>query len=128
MAPLDVVAAALAATGPLFEERRGFARKRQALIAAHADLRERELIKLAVLASALAGALRRRGLPDPVATLAAETGITVYKVAFERWVNDPKREDLACHISKSLDELRAVAAGSERGTSPRRRGGRLPRK
>src|SRR5450755_2142351 len=35
MAPLDVVAAALEATAPLFEHRRAYARKRQALIAAH---------------------------------------------------------------------------------------------
>ena len=48
---------------------------------------ERELIKLASLAAALADALRRRGVADPAATLTAEAGIAVFKVAFERWVD-----------------------------------------
>src|SRR5260370_31659250 len=40
----------------LFQERREGARQRQAVIAANAELQERELIKLASLASALADA------------------------------------------------------------------------
>jgi hypothetical protein len=50
--------------------RRDFARQRHALIAAHPELRERELIKLASLATAIAAALRRRGV---VIALAAAT-------------------------------------------------------
>ena len=53
-APIDAVAAALEAAGALLQERREFARQRQAIIAANAELQERELIKLASLASALA--------------------------------------------------------------------------
>src|SRR4051794_35723713 len=83
--PLDVVIAALEATSPFFEQRRGYARKRQALIAAHGELRERELIKLASLAAAIAGKLRARRVPDPAAGLIAETGIAIFKNAFERW-------------------------------------------
>ena len=64
-APLDAVAAALEATGDLFEERRDYALQRQAVIAANAELRERELIKLASLASAMAGVLRQRGVARP---------------------------------------------------------------
>jgi AcrR family transcriptional regulator len=109
--PVDAVAAALEATGPIFEQRRSFARRRHALILAHAELRERELIKLASLASAIAEALRRRGVPEPGASLAAETGITVFKVAFERWVHDTKRRNLAKHVRESLSALRAVAMG-----------------
>ncbi len=60
------------------------ARQRQAIIAASAELQERELIKLASLAAALAEALRRRGVDDPAASLTAEAGIAVFKVAFER--------------------------------------------
>ena len=52
--------------------------QRQAVIAANAELRERELIKLASLSAALADGLRRRGVPDPDASLAAEAGIAVY--------------------------------------------------
>ena len=67
--PIDAVAAALEAAGALLEERRERARQRQAVIAANAELRERELIKLASLAAALADALRRRGVGDPAASL-----------------------------------------------------------
>ena len=90
-APIDAVAAALDAAGALLEERRESARQRQAVIAASAELRERELIKLASLASALADALRRRGVKDPAATLSAEAGIAVFRVAFERWVDGRNR-------------------------------------
>jgi AcrR family transcriptional regulator len=114
VAPLEAIARALEATSPSFEERRAFARKRHALISAHAELRERELIKLASLASAIADALHRRGVPDPAASLAAEAGIAIFKIAFERWVDDAKRGDLAGHIRSSLDELKAVTAGSKR--------------
>ena len=46
-------------------ERRAFALRRQAVIAANPELQERELIKLAALAAALADALRRRRARGP---------------------------------------------------------------
>jgi AcrR family transcriptional regulator len=109
--PIDAVAVALEAAGALLQERRESARQRQAVIAANAELRERELIKLASLASALADALRRRGVRDPAATLTAEAGIAVFRVAVERWINEPRRRNLSRLIRESLDELKVVAAG-----------------
>jgi AcrR family transcriptional regulator len=111
-APIDAVEAALEAAGALLQERREHSRQRQAVIAANAELRERELIKLASLASALADALRRRGVAGPAASLTAEAGIAVFRVAFERWVTEPKQPDLPQLIRESLDELRAVTAGN----------------
>jgi len=111
VAPIDAVAAALGAAGALLQERRGYSRQRQAVIAANAGLQERELIKLASLASALAGALRRRGISDPAASLSAEAGIAVFKIAFERWINETSQRDLPQLIRESLDELKAVTAG-----------------
>jgi AcrR family transcriptional regulator len=108
-APLDVVVGAFEATSPLFEERRAHARKRQALIAAHAELHERELIKLAKLASAIAAGLRERGLRKETADLVAETGSTVFRSAFERWTEDARKHDLAHYIRAVLGELRLVA-------------------
>jgi AcrR family transcriptional regulator len=110
-APLDAVAAALENAGALLQERREFSRQRQTVIAANAELRERELIKLASLASALAGALRRRGVGEPAASLAAEAGIAVFRVAFERWINETSPRDLPQLIRESLAELKAVTAG-----------------
>jgi AcrR family transcriptional regulator len=110
MSPIDAVAAALQAAGALLQERREYARRRQAVIAASTELRERELIKLASLGSAIADALRRRGVTDSAASLSAEAGIAVFKIAFERWVQETNRQDLPRLIRGSLDELRAVTA------------------
>jgi AcrR family transcriptional regulator len=111
-APIDAISAALAAAAAMFQERREGSRQRQAIIAANADLQERELIKLAALAAAMAGALRSRGTAEPAASLAAEAGIAVFRVAFERWVSQAGEQDLALLIRDSLDQLKAVTAGS----------------
>lgn len=112
--PLDAVAAALAAAAVMFEENRDFSLHRQAIITANPELEERELIKLARLSAALADALRDRGVADPTASLAAEAGIAVFKVAFNRWVSQDGgrgEETLARLIRESLAELKAVTAG-----------------
>ncbi len=110
-APMEAVAAALDAAGAVLQERRKSARQRQTVIAASSDLHERELIKLASLASALTDALRQRGVAGPAATLAAEAGIAVFRVAVERWVNERDQRDLPQVIRESLDELKALTAG-----------------
>jgi AcrR family transcriptional regulator len=109
--PIDAVAEALRAAGAALQERREHSLRRQAVIAANARLQERELTKLASLASALTGALRRRGVPDLSASLAAEAGIAVFRVAFERWLDESNQRDLPHLIQESLDELKAVTAG-----------------
>ncbi len=110
-APIHAIATALEATGPMFQERRDSAVRRQRIIDANAELRERELIKLASLASALAAALRERGVADPAATLTAEAGIAVFRVAFARWVSEGDSRDLPELIRESFGELQAVTAG-----------------
>ena len=62
----------------------------------------------ASLASALADALRARGVEDSTATLTAEAGIAVFRVAFERWINENETRDLAAIIRTSLEELKAI--------------------
>jgi AcrR family transcriptional regulator len=109
--PIDVIAGALQATAPLFQQRGDYPRQRQAVIAANAELQERELIKLASLAAAMAGALRGRGVPEPAASLAAEAGIAVFRIAFERWTAEDCLPDLAKLIRESFDELKTVTAG-----------------
>jgi AcrR family transcriptional regulator len=114
-APMDAVAAGLERAGALLQERRGFAHQRQSIIAANTELQERELIKLASLASAIADTLRRRGVTEPAASLTAEAGIAVFKIAFERWINETNQHDLAQIIRESLDELKAVTANVDTG-------------
>ena len=77
----------------------------QRVIDANPELRERELIKLASYASAMTDALRRRGVADSTASLTAEAGITVFRVAFDRWHREGNRRELPKLIRESLDEL-----------------------
>jgi AcrR family transcriptional regulator len=117
--PIEAITAALVdAATDIFEERRDFARRRQAIIAANVELQERELVKLAHLASALADVLRRRGVEEPAATLAAEAGIAVFKIAFERWTSDgggPGKPPLAQVIRESMDQLTAMTGRAKTG-------------
>ena len=110
-APIDAVMSALEATGALIQERGDWSRQRQAVIAANAELRERELIKLASLADVLAEALRRRGVAEPAASLTAEAGMAAFRVAYDRWVQQPGNRNLPRLIRESFDQLRAVTAG-----------------
>jgi len=110
--PMDAVAGALEAAGEVLQERGEWARRRQTVIAANPELQERELIKLAAFASELAEALRRRGVAEPAASLCAETGIAVFRIAFVNWVEDADQRDLPQFIRESLDDLRAVTAGT----------------
>ena len=113
--PIEAIAAALDAAAAMLGQRRDYARQRQAIITANAELRERELIKMASLSAALADGLRCRGVTDPEGSLAAEAGIAVLRVAFERWVSEPgdsdSDSDLAQVMRESLDQLRLFAAG-----------------
>jgi AcrR family transcriptional regulator len=107
-APIDAIVTALEAAGALLQERREYALLRHAVIAANPELQERELIKLASLAAALAGTLRQRGVTDPAASLTAEAGIAIFKIAFECWIKEPDPADLPRFIRGSLDELKTV--------------------
>jgi AcrR family transcriptional regulator len=107
---LDTVGAAFEAACALLQENPQRVRLRDSIVSANAELRERELIKLAALAAAVAAALRDRGIPDPAASLAAETGVAVFKIAFARWVSEPGQPDLPGIFRDSMAELRGVLA------------------
>jgi AcrR family transcriptional regulator len=111
LSAIEAVTAALAAAGDeIFVGRHGYAGRRQAVIDANPELQERELIKLASLASDLAEALRRRGAGDPASSLAAEAGVTVFRVAFEEWVRSDGAHTLSDGIGAAADALRRVTA------------------
>jgi len=108
-APLDVVAHALTSVATFFpDERRDDSRGRWAVIHAHPALRERELLKLAGLAGVLATAMRERGVPDPAAVLASESAVTVFRVAFGRWLAVGEERSLVDLEREVLGELTAL--------------------
>jgi AcrR family transcriptional regulator len=110
--PLDAVAAALEAAIPMFRERHELIRQRQAVIASNPGLQERELLKGALLTSAMADALRRRGVSDLEAILAAEVGALTFKIALDRWASEPNAQDLSRLTQASLDQLKGIVAGT----------------
>jgi AcrR family transcriptional regulator len=111
LSAIDAVGAAVQEIAGFFEGRRDHARKRQAVIDENPELQERERIKLASLATALTEGLRVRGIREPAARLAAEMGVTVFRVAFDRWLHDKRERNFAKIVGESLDELKAVSAG-----------------
>jgi AcrR family transcriptional regulator len=98
---MQAVGVALDAAAEFLGHNRDFSRQRQAIINSHADLLERELIKMAKLAAALAEGLRGRGVPEPDATLAAEAGVVVFRVTFGRWVG-PERADEGLTLNEMM--------------------------
>ena len=106
---LQAVTAGIEAAGSAFPALE-LVRRRQSLILANPELQERELIKLASLATSLGEALRRRGVPDTAAELAAETGVAVLRIALTRWIEDPAERPWEVQVHEALDELRWLTA------------------
>jgi AcrR family transcriptional regulator len=107
-APIEAVTAGVEAAATILPER-AYARMRHALIARNPILQERELIKMASLATAFAKALRQRGVTEPAASLTAEAGVAVFRISFERWVGGDAELDLLELIRESFEELRLLS-------------------
>ncbi len=108
--PLAVVVAGLDPVAEMFVERHPFARIRAGIIDANRELQERELIKLQNLARAIKAALIDRGVSRNAAILAAQAGVTVFHVAFARWVEQDDPAAFRRMMDESLEELRSVTA------------------
>ena len=108
--PVDAIAAGLYAAGDLLQGRAELAPQRQAIIDAHPELQERELIKMARLGAAAAAALRDRGVAEPAATLTADTGVAVLRIAFARWLAEGVTRPLPEIMRETLGELAALYA------------------
>lgn len=88
---------------------------RQVVVASHPELRERELTKMASLSTALAAGLRARGVPAAPSGLAAEAGVMVFRLAFERWVGESSERTLSDVLLDGFAQLRSLAADGGRG-------------
>jgi AcrR family transcriptional regulator len=106
--PLDAALAGAVAAGDLLEERREFAVQRSRIVAVTPSLQERELLKLASMTDATARALRGRGVGELEATLAAHSAVTVFHVAFARWVSTEDPPAFARCVADAAAALRAL--------------------
>lgn len=109
--PIEVVLAGLEAASTAFpRERQEWVRQRRTVIESHSELRERELLKAAGIAESMADALRKRGVPDPTASLAAELGNLAFRHAHTRWTGPANELSFADIAREELATLRAASA------------------
>jgi hypothetical protein len=108
LAPLDAITAAIAGLDWREIAPRAVQRQRQMVIAASRELTERELIKLNALTAAFANGLQRRGTEEATALLAAQTGLTVYRTAYRRWLDADTETEIGHIIDAVLADLRAI--------------------
>jgi AcrR family transcriptional regulator len=111
--PLEAIAHAFDAAGRtvFVPASRDFGTRRRAVIAASAELQEREALKGLALVASIAGALRQRGLPDLTAQMAAQTGALALKLAYDRWLEPDNQAAFDTIARVILDELQEAALG-----------------
>jgi AcrR family transcriptional regulator len=111
--PLQAVAAGLerasSAIGPMNRE---IGPRLRAAIAVSAELRERDALKSVGLAAAMAKALMARGVPDPIANLAAEMGVLAFKRGYAEWLEADRDTEggLSSYTTAALEDLRTASA------------------
>lgn len=108
--PFAVAGEGMRAAAGLIDSRGGdFPRSRAAVIAATPSLQERELLKLAALATASGEALRARGVAEPAASLAGQAAVGAFHVGFAQWIAGPAEETLLSHVEAALRTLATLA-------------------
>ncbi|WP_316781158.1 TetR/AcrR family transcriptional regulator [Streptomyces sasae] len=109
--PLEAVANALDLIGrqAFTADRREFSARRSAVIAANPELREREALKELGLIGSMTDALKRRGVPDLTARVAAELGGLAWKIAYERWKGATGQDDFSELARQALVQVQAAS-------------------
>ncbi|GAB3898901.1 TetR/AcrR family transcriptional regulator [Kibdelosporangium lantanae] len=111
--PLEAVAAGLErASGAMGPMNRELGSRLKAAVTASTELQERDALKSVGLAAAMTAALTARGVPDPIAHLAAELGVLAFKRGYTQW-SEADRDDekgLAPYALAALQDLRAATA------------------
>ena len=109
--PLGCVVALLDTLAGYFPpEHRPLAATRSAVIAAHPELHERELLKRAQLVAAIELTLRARAIDDVTARLAAAIAMLAFGTAYDRWISHADQGSFNSAVSEALRELVGQAA------------------
>lgn len=111
--PMAVVAHGLdAVAATVFEGRLAHVRMRRAVIDADVGLHERELGKLGALADAARRGFRTRGADELTAALVAVVGVTAFRVALTRWIDQDGARGLSEIVAETLTALRSITAAA----------------
>jgi AcrR family transcriptional regulator len=110
--PLEAIAHALDAAGHkvFIPASRDFGTRRRAVIAASAELQEREALKGLALVASIAQALRQRGVADMTAQMAAQTGALALTLAYDRWLAADNEAEFGEVVRQTLAELQTAIA------------------
>ncbi|HEY1840434.1 MAG TPA: TetR/AcrR family transcriptional regulator [Mycobacterium sp.] len=108
--PLGAIAAGLerasSAMGPMNRE---LGPRLKAAVAANVELQERDALKTVGLTAAMVDALLARGVPEPIAHLAAELGVLAFKQGYAQWLQAHDDATLAPFTLAALEELRTAS-------------------
>jgi AcrR family transcriptional regulator len=110
LGPAEALIAGLSATGTILAKNVPRSPDRRRIVAASAELQERERTKFADVAESLGKALRERGATDTAARLLADVGIAVFRTAFARWTEEPDGEDFPVYVTEAVAELTSALA------------------
>ncbi len=108
--PLDALLAALGDAARVFRPKE-LLRTRERVINANLQLRERELVKMDALYTALVSALRARGADETTARIATDIAISIWRVAADRWLHGDD-STFAAEVLDATRHLRRIAADS----------------
>ncbi len=111
--PMGALLFAFRSVEGVLEGNRAFSAPREAVIAQTPALQERMRTKTAGLIEALSAALRRRGLDEGAAALAAQVGMAAFNHAASAWFGDPAVE-LDAHLTRAFDQVRDLSADARR--------------
>ena len=110
LGPWDMLLRAFQSVEQLFLDNRSFSEPRSRIIAQSPALQERAQAKAMSVVQALASALCKRGVPQPLADLAAQMGMAALAHAFASWLSGPGTLDE--HLQRAFHEVKTLASSS----------------
>ena len=106
LTPFEALLSALEGVGDMLAARVApHAAQRQAIVESSTELKERGRTKFAAVSDALDAALRERGAAPSTAGLLANVGVTIFRTAFGRWVEEPDAAACSARMREAADEL-----------------------
>lgn len=107
--PTSLLATALDAAATFFpDQRRPHSRRRRAVIDADPTLQERELLKFAALAEAVALAMRQHDVEPAEAAVAAQAAVAIFSLSFTIWIQDGEQRSMSEIQRATAAQLRSV--------------------
>jgi AcrR family transcriptional regulator len=107
--PLDAAATALTNAGIDIGDYREYAAALRAIVDSSAEMRERELAKMADITDVLTKGLQARDLDRRSAWLVASCAVAAYQDAWQLWGENPTG-DFAALMSQAITQLRTAVA------------------